>query len=250
MPYGLYISAEGARAQTERMEVIASNLANVDTAGFKRELAVFQARYAEAIEQGRDDPGSGSINDVGGGVMLRLTKTDFSPGPMKRTEALTDLAIQGQGFFVVQKDDQQYLTRAGNFQITAEGNLVTQQGYAVLSDGGSPIAIDPTAGPFEVTPGGAIRQGGSAQTLAMVQPASVGDLAKVGENLFKPLAEPQPVAESDRRVGWGYLEMSSVRPTTEMVQLIEAARGVEANVNMMQTQDQMLSQLITRVMRS
>jgi flagellar basal body rod protein FlgG len=86
--------------------------------------------------------------------------------------------------------------------------------------------------------------------LAIVQPASVADLSKVGENLFKPLAETQPVEESDRRVGWGYLEMSSVRPTTEMVQLIEAARAVEANVNMMQTQDQMSSQLITRVMRS
>jgi flagellar basal-body rod protein FlgF/flagellar basal-body rod protein FlgG len=250
MPYGLYISAEGARAQSQRMEVIASNLANVDSPGFKRELAVFQARHAEAIEQGRDYPGSGSINDVGGGVMLRLTKTDFSPGPMKRTGAQADFAIQGRGFFVVQKDDQQYLTRAGNFQITAEGNLVTQQGYAVLSDGGSPIAIDPTAGPFEVTPAGAIRQGGSAQLLAVVQPASVGDLSKVGDNLFKPLAETQPVAETDRRVGWGYLEQSSVRPTTEMVQLIEAARAVESNVNMMKTQDQMLSQLIARVMRS
>ncbi len=69
MPYGLYISAEGALAQSQRMEVIANNLANLDTPGFKRELAVFQARYAEAIEQGRDYPGSGSINDVGGGVM-------------------------------------------------------------------------------------------------------------------------------------------------------------------------------------
>jgi len=249
MPYGLYISAEGARAQTQRMETIANNLANVDTAGFKRELAVIQARYAEAIDQGRDYPGSGSINDVGGGVMLRQTKTDFSLGPMKRTGGQTDVAIQGPGFFVVQKGDQQYLTRAGNFQLTAEGNLLTQQGYAVLTDGGSPAAIDPSGGPFEITPAGVIRQGGSSVVLALAQPASLGDLAKVGENLFKPLAETQPVADNDRRMGWGYLEMSSVQPTTEMVQLIETTRAVEANVNMMQTQDQMLSQLINRVMR-
>lgn len=250
MPYGLYISAEGALAQSQRMEVIANNLANLETPGFKRELAVFQARYAEAIEQGRDYPGSGSINDVGGGVMLSHTQTDFAPAPTKRTGANNDFAILGEGFFVVQKGDQQYLTRAGNFQWTAEGNLVTQQGYAVLSDGGTPIAIDPAGGPFEVTPSGAIRQGGSAQTLALVKPHSLGDLVKVGENLFRPLAETQPLAEAERRVGWGYLEMSSVRPTTEMVQLIEAARAVEANINMMQTQDQMVAQLVARVMRT
>ncbi len=250
MPYGLYISAEGARAQTQRMETIANNLANVDTTGFKRDLAYIQARCAEAIDEGLADPGSGSINDVGGGVMLRFTKTDFSPGPLKRTGGTTDLAIEGPGFFAVQKGDQQYLTRAGDFRLTAEGNLVTQQGYAVLDDGGSPISIDPTGGPIEITPSGAIRQRGSSVVLALVQPASLGDLSKVGENLFKPLSETQPVAESERRIGWGYLEASSVQPTTEMVQLIETARAIEANVNMMQTQDQMLSQLISRVMRA
>ncbi len=142
------------------------------------------------------------------------------------------------------------MTRAGNFQWTAEGALVTQQGYSVLSDGGAPIAIDPTGGPFDVTPSGTIRQGGAAQALALVKPNSLGDLAKVGENLYKPLAETQPLADAERRVGWGYLEVSSVRPTTEMVHLIEASRAVEANINMMQAQDQMVAQLIARVMRS
>jgi flagellar basal-body rod protein FlgF len=250
MPYGLYISAEGARAQSRRLEVIANNLANVDSAGFKRELAVFQSRYAEAIDQGLADPGSGSVNDVGGGITVRQTMTDFTPGAMKRTGTDTDLALQSNGFFVVRKDNQQYLTRAGNFQLTADGGLVTQQGYSVLGDDGSPITIDPTNGPFEVTPGGAIRQAGSSQNLAIVQPASLGDLAKAGENLFKPLGEPQPVPEERRRVGWGYLELSTVHPTAEMVQMIETSRAVEANVNVMQAQDQMLSGLVNRVMRS
>jgi len=249
MPYGLYISAEGARAQTQRLETIANNLANVDTVGFKRELAVFQARYAEATEQGLDDPGSGSINDTGGGVMVRLTNTDFSSGPMKRTGVPTDMAIQGEGFFVVQKGEEQYLTRAGNFQLTADGSLVTQQGYAVLGEGDTPVSVDPAAGPFDVTPSGAVRQGGSTQNLSIVQTASPGDLVKVGENLFKPLSEPQPVPDTRRRVGWGYLELSSVRPTSEMVQLIEASRAIEANINVMQAQDQMLGGLVNRVMR-
>jgi flagellar basal-body rod protein FlgF len=249
MPYGLYISADGAVAQSKRLETIANNLANVDTAGFKRELAVFQARYSEAIAEGRASPGSGSIDDLGGGVMLKSTVTDFSPGPMKRTGGRTDLAIQDRGFFVVRKGEQQYLTRAGNFQLTTDGNLVTQQGYSVLGEDGSPIAIDPGNGPFEVTPSGGIRQAGSTQTLAIVEPASLGDLSKVGENLFKPITDPQPVADDHRSIGWGYVEMSAVRPTTEMVQMIETARAVEANINMMQTQDQMMSGLFNRVMR-
>ncbi len=250
MSYGLYISAEGAQAQTRRMEIIANNLANVDTAGFKRELAVFQARYAEAVEQGQAQPGSGTINDTGGGIMLLKTATDFSPGPLRRTETPTDVAIPGEGFFVVQKGEEQYLTRAGNFQLTERGELVTQQGYAVLSDNGSPVVLEPGAGPFDITPAGTIRQRGSVQNLALVQPASRGDLVKVGENLFRPLAEPQPLADAERRVTAGYLEMSGVSPTTELVQMIEASRAVEANVNMVQTQDQMLSALVNRVMRS
>lgn len=231
------------------MEVLANNLANVDTVAFKRELAVFQARYAEAIEQGLDEPGSGSINDTGGGVMVQATQTDFSPGPIKRTGIPTDLAIQGDGFFLVQRGEEQYLTRAGNFQLTAEGNLVTAQGDAVLGEGGTPVVIDPAAGPFEVTPFGAVRQGGALQNLAIVRPSSLGDLVKVGQNLFKPLADTQPVPENQRRVGWGYLEMSSVQPTTEMVQLIEAARAIEANLSIMQAHDQMLGGLVNRVMR-
>ena len=71
MPHGLYISADGAQAQIQRMEVIANNLANVETTGFKRELGIVQARYAEAAQQGLATPGSGSIDDLGGGVQLQ-----------------------------------------------------------------------------------------------------------------------------------------------------------------------------------
>jgi len=250
MPYGLYISAEGAQAQSRRMEIIANNMANVDTVGFKRELAIFQARYAEAVEQGQTQPGAGSIDDTGGGIMVRRTMTDYSPGPMKRTESPTDVAISGEGFFMVEKDQQQYLTRAGNFRLTERGELVTQQGYAVLSDNGSPIVVDPRNGPYEITPAGAVRQGTTSQNLALVRPASPEGLVKVGENLFRPAGDPQPVAANQRRVAGGYLELSGVRPTTELVQMIEASRAVEANLSMMRAQDQMLSGLVTRVMRA
>jgi flagellar basal-body rod protein FlgF len=239
----MYISAEGAQAQTRRLEVVANNLANVDTVGFKRELAVFQARYAEAIGRGQATAGAGSIHDLGGGVQAAPTKTDFSPGPMKSTKTPTDLAIDGEGFFVVDKGGEHYLTRAGNFRLTDRGQLVTQQGYPVLSESFSPITIDPSGGDWQLGGSGTIRQQGNAQSLAIVQPQSPGDLSKASENLFRPLADPRPLPAVDRRVVSGYLEQSGVKPTSEMMEMIEASRAVEANVNMMQTQDQMLSDL-------
>lgn len=250
MPYGLYISAEGADAQSRRLEVVANNLANVDTVGFKRELALFQARYAEQVERGEDVPGSGSINDLGGGVFVPQTKTDFSTGPLKRTEIPTDMAIDGEGFFVVEKEGEPYLTRAGNFRLTERGELVTQQGFPVLNDGGSPVVIDSANGPWQLAPSGTIRQRGSVQNLAIVEPEAPGDLARAGENLFRPLAEPRPVESDSRHVMGGYLELSGVQPTSEMMALIEASRAVEANLNMMRTQDQMLSGLVNRLMRT
>jgi len=250
MPYGLYLSADGAHAQSQRLEVLANNLANVDSVGFKRELAVFQARYAEEIARGGQAPGTGSLEDVGGGIFVRQTKTDFAPGPLKRTGIPSDVAIEGEGFFLVQKDDEQLLTRAGNFRLTERGELVTQQGYPVLSDGGTPIVIDPANGPWQLMPSGAIRQRGAVQSLAVVKAGSPGELVRVGENLFRPLATPEPVAASDRLVAGGYLELSAVQPISEMVSLIEASRAVEANLNMMRTQDQMIAGLVNRLMRT
>ncbi len=85
MPYGMYLSAEGAKAQAQRLEFIANNLANVDTPGFKRDVPTFQARFSEAIQRGQDFPGSKSRNDVGGGVKLIGVETDFSHATLKST---------------------------------------------------------------------------------------------------------------------------------------------------------------------
>src|SRR5689334_11730238 len=110
MPYGLYISAEGAHAQSRRMEVISNNLANVETPGFKRDLALFQSRYAEDVVAGNAMPGMGAAEDIGGGVWFRGTETDLSPGALKQTGIKSDFAINGDGFFVVERGTEQLLT--------------------------------------------------------------------------------------------------------------------------------------------
>jgi flagellar basal-body rod protein FlgF len=250
MPYGLYISAEGAQVQSKRLEVIANNIANVDTVGFKRDLAVMQSRYAEAIERGQASAGVGTFNDIGGGVQFHQTVTDFSPGPARKTGNATDVALQGDGFFVVRKGQERLLTRAGNFRLTPTGQLVTQQGYAVLGEGNAQVNISPTGGPWEIDSTGNVTQDGTKQELLIVKPTSLGDLTKVGENLFRPLSDARPITANERSVAGGSLEMSAVQPTTEMTSMIETSRLLEANINVMRTHSQMLENLIGRVLKA
>jgi len=247
MPYGLYISAEGAQAQSKRMDVLANNLANINTVGFKRDLALFQARYAAAIEEGFIPPGTGQIEDVGGGIEVAGTETDFSQGPLKVTGIPTDVAITGDAFFQVKNGNQTMLTRAGNFQIDNNGVLRTQNGFPVLSDTGGQIVID-VSQPWTMTEEGAIDQAGNLLPLALVRPDSLGDLVKRGENLFEPLSKVRPVPLDQRHVKTGTLEMSGVNPTTAMLELIETSRAIEANMKLIQNQDHMMGSLISRVL--
>jgi flagellar basal-body rod protein FlgF/flagellar basal-body rod protein FlgG len=248
MSYGLYISAEGAQAQSRRLEVIANNLANVDTVGFKRQLAMFQARFAEAVDEGKASPGSGSLNDLGGGVKVVGTATDFANGPLKQTGIPTDAALRRDGFFQVRRGDETLLTRAGNFQLSPRGELVTQQGYAVLNETGTPIALERPELPWQITATGDVRQGDETQRMAIVKPDSPESLVRLGENLFRADTPVAAVAPENRDVAQGYVELSGVSPTSEMVEMLEATRLVEANLNMMQTQNQMRSNLIGKLM--
>lgn len=248
MPYGLYISAAGAHAQSQRVEVLSNNIANASTPGFKRELAVLQARHAEAITQGEDYAGSRGPNDIGGGVYLRETLTDFSRGVLKETHRPADLAIDGDGFFLVEKDNQRFVTRAGNFEIAPDGRLIGPGNSQLLGEDGRPVVIDPSA-PWSIDPYGAVVQDGNAVNIAMVKPRSSGDLAKAGENLFLPLAPTTPLDPVERRVRSGYLEHSGAHPIKEMTQLIEATRAYEANIRMIQNQDQTLGSLIGRLLK-
>lgn len=251
MPYGLYMSAEGAKAQSQRLEVLANNLANVNTVGFKPDVSAFQARFAEAIQEGQATPGDRSINDTGGGVSFMETRTNFSAGRLQKTGAPGDLAIIGNGFFqVAGPEDEPLLTRAGAFRLDSDGYLVTANGdQQVLDSSGAPVQVDSSL-PWRVAPDGAIEQAGAVTPLAIVAPERLGDLHKVGANLFRSAGEASPVPLAQREVRQGYLEMSGVSPTKEMMSLIETSRAFEANTRLIQNQDSMLSSLIDRVLRS
>lgn len=249
MSYGMYISAEGAKAQSRRLEVISNNMANVDTVGFKPDMAIFQARYAEAIQQGDTYPGSKGLADLGGGVKAIETRTSFAPGQLQRTGNKTDLAILGEGFFVVPSDNEQpLLTRAGSLSVDTQNRLVMAgTKRPVLSAGGAPIQLDPQL-PWDVTADGYVEQGAERIPIALVQPKELADLSKVGANLFRPRAEVFPVPENRREVRAGYLEMSGANSTEQMLELIETNRAFEANTQMIRHQDTTTGNLLSRVL--
>ncbi len=249
MPYGMYVSAAGARAQSHRLEVVSHNLANINTPGYKAQTPVLQARFAEAIEEQYKNPGSGQVDDIGGGVTLQSTGTEFSVGAIKQTGVQTDFAINNAtDFFVVQRGGKQMLTRAGNFTFDTTGQLVNQTGDPVLDSGGAPIQINPSL-PFQVAAGGRLSQAGSYANLMLARPEGFGDLSRQGENLYMPLAEFQTVPDNERQVISGHLEQSAVNPTMTMMELIEASRGFEANSKMIQNQDHVIGALISRILQ-
>lgn len=251
MSYGMYISAEGAKAQSKRLEVIANNMANVDTVGFKPDVALFQARFAEEIQTGDAMAGSRELTDLGGGVKVIETLTDYAPGQLQRTGNRGDLAILGEGFLAVQDEtgDQPLLTRAGALEVDVLNRLVmTGTNRPVLSAGGAPIEI--VSPDWSISADGYIQQGAERIPLALVQPDSLDTLDKIGTNLFRPRAgtEVYPVAETSREVRQGYLEMSGANSTQQMMAMIETNRAFEANTQMIRHQDTATGNLISRIL--
>ncbi len=250
MPYGVYLSAAGAQTQSHRMEVLSNNLANVDTPGYKPQETILQSRFAELIEQGQVTPGQGGIDDLGGGVTVQESETQFKMGPIEQTGRKTDFAIHGEdAFFAIQRNDETLLTRAGNFLFDSSGTMITPEGDKVLGTNGKPIQLAPGV-PYEVVGDGQLRQGGAQFEIMLAKPKNLGDLAHAGGNMFKPLAEFDLVPAAERNVVAGAIEHSAVSPTGAMMELIQTSRAYEANVQMIKNQDSVLGTLIGRMLQS
>lgn len=243
------MSAAGANAQNHRLEVLSHNMANINTPGFKPHLAMLQARHSEAIARGEVSPGSNGIDDVGGGIAINPNKTLVTQGPIEQTGRKTDFAINDDdSFFVVQRGEEQLLTRAGDFLFNSSGTLVTTNGDTVLGANGNPIRVNPLQ-QYETRDDGVIQQNGASQSLMLVKAKEKGDLSRVGDNLFRSLAPVDPVDPTKRQIRSGFLEKSAVVPTSTMMELIETTRLYEANLKMIQSQDQSLGSLLSRVLR-
>ncbi|MHB9018265.1 MAG: flagellar basal-body rod protein FlgG [Burkholderiales bacterium] len=253
----LWIARTGLDAQQTQMDVIANNLANVSTNGFKASRAVFQDLLYQTVRQ----PGAQSSQQtelpsglqIGTGVQPVSTERIETQGNLQKTSNNTDVAIQGAGFFqILMPDGTTGYTRDGSFQIDNQGQLVNSSGYAVQP----PITIPATAqtvtigldGTVSITQQGVVGavQIGSIQLATFINPAG---LQSNGGNIFAETSSSgspstnTPGMNGAGTVNQGYVETSNVNVAEELVNMIQTQRAYEINSKAITTSDQMMQSL-------
>lgn len=247
MLYGLYASAAGALANSYRQDVIANNLANVDTVAFKGEMALAMARPTKTDTNGQLRYSDAMLEGLGGGTFALPTYTDFTPAALKETGSPFDLALTGPGFFQVRNGSEINYTRDGRFVLDEQNQLATSSAkHPVLDNTGQPIVLDPHL-PFKTDQTGMIFQAGSGiASLGIVDFADPRGLTKQGENLYAT-RNAGPAKPVDATVREKFLEISGVDPMRQLVEMIKTQRMFQANISMLQLQDQTLGQALTRL---
>ena len=247
--YGLYTSGIGALGQAAKVDLIANNLANVATPGFRRVQISFRERMVEALE-GRQDMKfyNAMVDRYGGAPFVDAVRFDTEAGSYEQTQRNLDFALQSKGFFSVEEMEtgRRFYTRAGNFSLDSEGRLITSEGrYQVLSRDGLGIELEPGgSGDIRLGPEGLLyREGVEVAQVGIVDFSDYATLRKHGDNLFENLGGA-PFQPDDIRVEQGVLEGSSVNPVVEMVDLIKAMRNLETNLQMIKIQDQALDRAV------
>lgn len=250
----LHVARTGLEAQDTRMRVIANNLANVGTTGFKRDRANFATlTYQDARVAGQQSSSETAYAtglNLGTGVAVQSTTRIETQGALTTTANPLDLALDGNGYFQVQLPGGQIAyTRAGNFSRSPEGQIVTGQGYALLP----PISLPEDAQSITIAADGTI----SATTAGNTEPSELGQitiasfansggLQAAGDNFLRETAASGPVqigvAGEEGRGGirQGMLEASNINIVEELVDMIECQRAYEINSKMISSVDEML----------
>jgi flagellar basal-body rod protein FlgF len=248
---GLYTAASGMTAQLANQEAISNNLANVDTTGFKKDLAVNRAfssllinRIGDITDRGMDV----TLGSLGTGVQLDSMYTDYSAGTVKATENKFDVALDSNGFFVVNTPQGERYTRDGSFTLAANGDLVTKNGYTVLGQAG--VINIPNGADLQINQDGSVVSGGKIiNQLRVVDVPDRRLLLKQGQNLFNVTDVGVVTDSANFRVLQGYLETSNVNVVSEMVRMITGMRIYEANQKSIVSQDDTLNRLINEAGR-
>lgn len=249
MIYGLYESAAGMMVNDYRQDVIANNLANAETPGFKREITSFSQRQIAADTGQRRGPHSALFDALGGGVWLSRTVTDYGEGALERTQQSFDVALAGPGFFSVRvADGRTLLTRDGRMLMDRYGRLLSvTDGAEMLGRGGAPIRLNPRQGEPTVDEEGRIYQNGQPVGQLDVQDVSdYATLRKVGSSRFA-VTDGGQTRHVRSRVLQGYIEHSGVEPVREMASMLEASRAYQFNAQMVSLQDQSVGRLLSTI---
>lgn len=270
MMRSLWTAASGMTSQQLNVDTISNNIANVNTTAYKKERLEFESLLYQTMERATEDAAANSgrpVNlQVGHGVRPTVTTRDFSNGSFERTEGDLDLAIEGPGFFVIDRGDDETgveeigYTKDGSFKLSVgddESTLVNSQGYPVLSTDGENITIPANIGMSQITIDFSGRisyvEDGETQVLdtviGVVQFPNPQGLEACGGNAYlETVASGEPIQETEgemnvsSRVVQGYIEMSNVNIAQEMVKLIVAQRAYDLNSKAITTSDDMLQQ--------
>ncbi|MBX9647406.1 MAG: flagellar basal-body rod protein FlgF [Xanthobacteraceae bacterium] len=235
----LLVALSRSMALERQIDVVANNVANVNTNGFKSSSPLFE----EFLKTGAHEDNFGSNDRRVSFVQDRATMQDFSPGPNERTGNPLDVAINGKGFIAVQTPSGERYTRDGGFQINAQGQMVTNGGNPVLSTNG-PIVFQPTDRDINISEDGTVtvREGTTTQVdsvrgkLKIVSFDNPQSLKREGSNLFSAPAGTTAQPDVSSRVNQGFIEKSNVNAVTEMSRLMEITRTYQAVASLMQQQ--------------
>jgi len=243
MDNALYVGLSRQMVLKRQMDIVANNIANADTNGFKVESLMTKevpGPPAFTLE------GPRPIKFVGDDGVAR----DFGQGALRRTDAPFDMAVDGQGFFKVTTKAGERFTRDGHFRLDDNGNLTTQGGDPVADDGGGQIVLDPLKGEVTVAADGTVSQGTDrVAKIGVYQFANLGALEKTGDNLYKNSSNQQPTPATAAKVRQGMLEGSNVNSILEITRMIEVSRAYEQTSQMMSSQADLSRNSVARLGR-
>ncbi len=260
---GLYTAGAGMVTETLRTDTISNNLANVNTTGYKKDVAVSEEFEPLLLRRINDASASRDVTSfknfsvssqapvvgkLGRGSLISELATSHEQGPFQNTGSSLDVAINGRGYFVVNTPQGQRYTRNGNFSRSVTGQLVNSDGQAVLGTNNRPITL-PESGEVKIGSDGTLYDGQDAiGQLQVVDFADRRALLKQGSSLFYSQAGARPQAATGT-VEQGMLERSNVNVVSEMVALITNYRAYEADSKALMTQDSLLDKAVNEVGR-
>jgi flagellar basal-body rod protein FlgF len=232
MENAIYTSLTRQSGLMREMQVVANNIANLSTTGFRREGVIF----AEHVKRLEDAP-SLSMARASGRVV------DLSQGELSQTGGSFDFAIRGEGFFLIETPEGERLSRAGHFTPNAEGDLVNPDGMRLLDAGGAPVFVPPDAGPVALAPDGTLSANGlPLARIGLWLPADPTSLRHQQGTLFAADA-PEPMQEGGV-ILQGYLESSNVNPIAELSRMIEVQRAYEMGQKLLDREDERIRNTI------
>ncbi|MEH6834264.1 MULTISPECIES: flagellar hook-basal body complex protein [Falsihalocynthiibacter] len=215
------------------MQTVANNLANLATTGFRKEGVIF-AEHVKAL--GRDDPSLSMAT-------ASVANTDLRQGSLSQTNGTFDFAIEGEGFFMVETQDGNRLTRAGAFTPNGEGDLVTHDGNRLLDAGGAPIFVPAGVADLQVSADGTLSADGQPLSqIGLFQPENPFDLRRENGVRFEFTGEVTPV--ENPTILQGFVEDSNVNPVGEVARMIEVQRAYEQGQGFLEKEDERIRAVI------